>query len=196
MKTLAIIGRILFALPFGVMGVNHFLMKDYFLLMKTSFIPGGGFTILLTGFILIVACILIIMNKFIKTVCYCLAGLLLIFILTIHIPGLSTTDWQIVLYSTVLTNTIHTMFSSSGLCSNITMLLCRQVFSIVSTTNSWKRRSISHCLWKSLFITHWARTGKSASRATLYVHYTIKLWSNRHDYRHYSGSWRQQRATA
>ena len=95
MKNLAIIGRILFALPFGVMGVNHFLMKDYFLLMKTSFIPGGGFTILLTGFILIVACILIIMNKFIKTVCYCLAGLLLIFILTIHIPGLSTTDWQI-----------------------------------------------------------------------------------------------------
>jgi len=95
MKNLAIIGRVLFALPFGVMGVNHFLMKNYFLGIISSFIPGGGFTILLTGFILILACILIIMNKFIKTVCYSLAGLLLIFIVTIHIPGLSTSDWQI-----------------------------------------------------------------------------------------------------
>ncbi|MDD4969455.1 MAG: hypothetical protein PHT07_08500 [Paludibacter sp.] len=95
MKNLAVIGRVLFALPFGVMGVNHFLMKNYFLGIMSSFIPGGGFTILLTGFILILACILIIMNKFIKTVCYSLAGLLFIFIVTIHIPGLYTSDWQI-----------------------------------------------------------------------------------------------------
>ena len=95
MKNLAIIGRILFALPFGVMGVNHFIMKNYFLGLMSSFIPGGGFTILLTGFILILACILIILNKFIKTACYSLAGLLFIFIITIHIPGLSTSDWQI-----------------------------------------------------------------------------------------------------
>jgi len=95
MKNLAIIGRILFALPFGVMGVNHFIMKNYFLGLMSSFIPGGGFTILLTGFILILACILIILNKFIKKACYSLAGLLFIFIITIHIPGLSTSDWQI-----------------------------------------------------------------------------------------------------
>jgi len=95
MKNLAIIGRILFELPFGVMGVNHFIMKNYFLGLMSSFIPGGGFTILLTGFILILACILIILNKFIKTACYSLAGLLFIFIITIHIPGLSTSDWQI-----------------------------------------------------------------------------------------------------
>jgi uncharacterized membrane protein YphA (DoxX/SURF4 family) len=95
MKNLAIIGRILFALPFGIMGLNHFLMKDYFLLMTSSFIPGGAYTILLTGLILILACILIIANKFIKTVCFSLAGLLFIFIITIHIPGLSTANWQI-----------------------------------------------------------------------------------------------------
>jgi len=95
MNKLAIIGRILFALPFGVMGVNHFLMKNYFLGLMSSFIPGGGFTILLTGFILILACVLIIMNKFLKTVCYSLAGLLFIFIVTIHIPGLSEANWQV-----------------------------------------------------------------------------------------------------
>jgi uncharacterized membrane protein YphA (DoxX/SURF4 family) len=95
MKNLAIIGRILFALPFGIMGVNHFLMKDYFIGIMSTFIPGGAYTILLTGFLLILACIFIIANKFIKTVCYSLAGLLFIFIVTIHIPGLSTANWQI-----------------------------------------------------------------------------------------------------
>lgn len=97
MKKLAIIGRILFALPFGVMGVNHFLMKDYFLGMMSSFIPGGAYTILLTGLILILASVLIMLNQFIKTVCYSLAGLLFIFIITIHIPGLSSANWQIAL---------------------------------------------------------------------------------------------------
>ena len=97
MKNLALIGRILFALPFGIMGLNHFLMKDYFLGMMTSFIPGGAYTILLTGFLLILASICIILNKFVKTVCYSIAGLLFIFIITIHIPGLSSVDWQIAL---------------------------------------------------------------------------------------------------
>jgi len=95
MKNLAIIGRILFALPFGVMGLNHFLMKDYFLGIMSSFIPGGAYTILLTGFLLILASILIMLNQFLKTVCFSLAGMLFVFIITIHIPGLSTANWQI-----------------------------------------------------------------------------------------------------
>jgi putative oxidoreductase len=95
MKNLAIIGRILFALPFGVMGLNHFLMKDYFLGIMSSFIPGGAYTILLTGFLLILASILIMLNQFLKTVCFSLAGILFVFIITIHIPGLSTANWQI-----------------------------------------------------------------------------------------------------
>jgi putative oxidoreductase len=93
MKNIATIGRILFALPFGIIGLNHFLMKDIFLGMMTSFSPGEGFTILLTGAILIAASILIILNKFIKIVCFTLAGLLLLFIMTIHIPHLlNSTD--------------------------------------------------------------------------------------------------------
>ena len=95
MKNLAIIGRILFALPFGVMGVNHFIIKDYFLGIMSSFIPGGAYTILLTGFLLILASILIMLNQFLKTVCFSLAGILFLFIITIHIPGLSTANWQI-----------------------------------------------------------------------------------------------------
>jgi len=97
MKNLAILGRILFALPFGIMGLNHFLMKDYFLGMMSSFIPGGAYTVLLTGAILILASILIILNFNLKLVCYGIALLLLIFILTIHIPQLYTSNWQIAL---------------------------------------------------------------------------------------------------
>jgi len=81
-------GRILFALPFGVIGINHFIVSDFFNGMLTTFIPGGGFMILFTGACLIAASISIILKKYIKLSCLLLALLLLIFILTIHIPQL------------------------------------------------------------------------------------------------------------
>jgi len=97
MKNLAIIGRILFALPFGIIGLNHFLMTNVFLGMMSSFIPGGAYTVLMTGAILILASICIIFNKYVKIICFVLAGLLFIFILTIHIPGLFTTNSEFAL---------------------------------------------------------------------------------------------------
>jgi putative oxidoreductase len=92
MKNISIIGRILFGLPFGILGLNHFFMKDFYLGQLTSFIPGGGYTILLVGFALIVASVSIMWNKYIKIACYCLAFLLLVFILTIHIPNIFLTS--------------------------------------------------------------------------------------------------------
>jgi uncharacterized membrane protein YphA (DoxX/SURF4 family) len=97
MKTLSTIGRILFALPFGIMGINHFLMTDMLIGMMSSFIPGGGFTILLTGAMLFTASVFIILNKYVKIACFWLAGLLFLFITTIHIPHLFTDNWQIAL---------------------------------------------------------------------------------------------------
>ncbi|MEI6764820.1 MAG: DoxX family protein [Bacteroidota bacterium] len=97
MKILTVIGRILFALPFGIIGLNHFFMTDFFLGMMSSFIPSGGYTILLTGVFLIAASISIMLNKFIRITCFCLAGLLLIFIATIHIPGLFTANAELAL---------------------------------------------------------------------------------------------------
>ncbi|HZX61868.1 MAG TPA: hypothetical protein VFE66_01565 [Bacteroidales bacterium] len=88
MKHLTTIGRILFALPFGILGLNHFLMKSYYLGMVSTFIPGGGYTIIITGLALIAACISIIAKKYIQLSCLLLALLLFIFILTIHVPAL------------------------------------------------------------------------------------------------------------
>jgi putative oxidoreductase len=88
MKKITTLGRILFALPFAIFGINHFLMTDYYLGMLTSFIPLGAYTIILTGIMLIVASISIITKKFVRFSTIMLAILLFIFIITIHIPHL------------------------------------------------------------------------------------------------------------
>jgi putative oxidoreductase len=88
MKKIATAGRILFAIPFAIFGINHFLMMDYYLGMLTSFIPLGAYTIILTGIMLIAASISIISRKFVRFSTIMLAILLFMFIVTIHIPHL------------------------------------------------------------------------------------------------------------
>ena len=88
MKNLSTIGRILFAIPFAIFGLNHFLFLDFYIGTVSSFIPLGPYTIILTGIFLILASLSIIFNKYIKVSTILLSVLLLIFILTIHIPGL------------------------------------------------------------------------------------------------------------
>jgi uncharacterized membrane protein YphA (DoxX/SURF4 family) len=93
MKKLTTAGRILFALPFAVFGINHFLMIDYYMGMLTSFIPQTAYVMILTGIMLIAASISIISGKFIKLSTIMLSVLLFLFIITIHIPHLfSETD--------------------------------------------------------------------------------------------------------
>jgi putative oxidoreductase len=88
MKQLTAVGRILFALPFAVFGINHFIMLNYYVGMLTSFIPLGAYTIILTGIMLIAASVSIISKKFVKISTIALAIMLFIFIITIHIPHL------------------------------------------------------------------------------------------------------------
>jgi putative oxidoreductase len=88
MKNLTTAGRILFALPFVIFGINHFIMKEYYVGMLTSFIPLGSYTIILTGILMITAGISIITKKYVKLATILLALMLFIFIVTIHIPHL------------------------------------------------------------------------------------------------------------
>jgi hypothetical protein len=90
MKKLTTIGRILFAIPFALFGINHFLMLDYYLGMLTSFVPLGAYTIILTGIMLMAVSISIITKVLVKFSTLLLAILLFIFIITIHIPHLFT----------------------------------------------------------------------------------------------------------
>ena len=82
------VGRVLFAVPFLVLGLNHFLMIDYFIGMLNSFFPGRIYTILLTGALLVACSISIMIKKYVQLCCYILAVLLVLFILVIHIPGM------------------------------------------------------------------------------------------------------------
>jgi uncharacterized membrane protein YphA (DoxX/SURF4 family) len=88
MKNITTIGRILFAIPFALFGINHFLMTDYYVGTLTSFVPLGAYTIIITGIMLIVVSISIITKKFVKFSTLMLAILLFVFIVTIHIPHL------------------------------------------------------------------------------------------------------------
>lgn len=88
MKKMTAIGRILFAIPFALFGINHFLMTDYYVGMLTSFVPQGAYTIIIVGLLLIGASISIISKKYVRTSTIMLACLLFIFIATIHIPHL------------------------------------------------------------------------------------------------------------
>jgi putative oxidoreductase len=90
MKRMTTIGRILFAIPFAIFGINHFLMTDYYVGMLTSFIPLGAYTIILTGIMLIATSISILFSKYVKISTILLAILLFMFIVTIHIPHLLT----------------------------------------------------------------------------------------------------------
>jgi putative oxidoreductase len=88
MKNLNYIGRIFLAIPFVIFGINHFIMYDVFIGMLSSFIPNSVYLIFMSGAIMIISGIAIIINKQVLLFCYILAGLLIIFILTIHIPAM------------------------------------------------------------------------------------------------------------
>ena len=88
MNKITTIGRILFALPFAFFGINHFIMMDYYMGMLTSFIPRTAFVMILTGLMLIAASISIITSKYVRLSTLLLAGLLFVFIVTIHVPHL------------------------------------------------------------------------------------------------------------
>lgn len=88
MKKMTAIGRILFAIPFLLFGINHFLMTDYYVGMLTSFVPNGAYSIIIVGVVLILTSISIITKKYVRISTIILACLLFIFIITIHIPHL------------------------------------------------------------------------------------------------------------
>ena len=105
MNALSIIGRILYALPFAVFGINHFIMKDFYMGELTSFIPFGGYMILLTGVLLILTSLSIITKKYIQASTLTLAVLLLLFIATIHIPQLFEPDKKMIALIALLKDT-------------------------------------------------------------------------------------------
>lgn len=88
MKILNSLARIVFAIPFLFFGIGHLSMAKNMSAMVPSYIPGGIFWIYFTGACMILAAVSFIINRMTKLSGILIALMLLIFILTIHLPGL------------------------------------------------------------------------------------------------------------
>ncbi|MCH2450083.1 MAG: hypothetical protein MK198_08040 [Gracilimonas sp.] len=82
---IANIGRYMYALPFAIFGLLHFMNANAMSGMVP--IPGGVFWVYLTGVALIGAATAIIIQQKVSIVALLLGIMLLIFVLSIHLPG-------------------------------------------------------------------------------------------------------------
>lgn len=89
---LARAARVLFALPFAIFGLFHFLNASAMAGMVP--VPGGVFWIYFTGAALIAGSIGIITGFLGRLAALGLSALLVTFILGIHLPGLSNPEMQ------------------------------------------------------------------------------------------------------
>lgn len=80
------VARLLFAIPFGIFGIIHFLTGADTAGMVPDFIPGGVVWVYLTGTALIGACVCIVAQIQVRLVSLLLALMLFIFALTVHLP--------------------------------------------------------------------------------------------------------------
>ncbi len=78
--------RAIFAIPFAVFGVMHLMSADKMQGMVPAYVPGGVIWVYITGVLLILGAAGFIINKSVQLAGYLLGGLMLIFILTIHLP--------------------------------------------------------------------------------------------------------------
>jgi uncharacterized membrane protein YphA (DoxX/SURF4 family) len=86
------LGRILYALPFAVFGLFHFMNASAMAGMVP--LPGGVFWVYLTGVALIAASISMLIGKYARLAALLLGVMLLIFALSIHLPNLLGGDQQ------------------------------------------------------------------------------------------------------
>ena len=90
MKQYHLISRIaiyLLSVVLFVFGVFHFLHPHDLLVFVPSFMPGGILWVYFVGGAFILVAISFLTNKMVKIAGYVLAVLLIVFILTIHIPN-------------------------------------------------------------------------------------------------------------
>lgn len=85
METLKKVSRILFGIVFGVFGILHFLNAGSMAGMVP--IPGGTFWVYLTGAAFLAVCVSFLIEKKVRLAGILLGVLLLIFVLSIHLPA-------------------------------------------------------------------------------------------------------------
>lgn len=80
-------GKIIYALPFGVFGIIHLIAGDKMVGIVPSFLPGDVIWVYLAGLALLATSISMLTGKMEKAATMLLGVLMLIFVLTVHLPG-------------------------------------------------------------------------------------------------------------
>jgi uncharacterized membrane protein YphA (DoxX/SURF4 family) len=93
-KILNFLGRLIYSLPFLGFGVGHLMNAGKMAGMVPAMFPGGVFWIYFTGVAMILAALAIITGKQGRNACFGIALMLLVFIVTIHLPGMSNPQTQ------------------------------------------------------------------------------------------------------
>ena len=102
---MSILGRVLYALPLAVFGALHFMSANMMAGMVPAYVPGGVIWVYVTGAALILAAIAILFNRMVGLAGLLLGIMLLSFVLTIHLPGLSNPDTAMMSMPNVLKDT-------------------------------------------------------------------------------------------
>ncbi|MFO7846101.1 MAG: hypothetical protein R6V27_06040 [Balneolaceae bacterium] len=89
-STLRKTGRYLFAIPFAIFGLFHFMNAGDMAGMVP--LPGGVFWVYLTGLALVAAAVSFAIEKKVRLAGILLGIMLLIFVLSIHLPGVIGAD--------------------------------------------------------------------------------------------------------
>jgi uncharacterized membrane protein YphA (DoxX/SURF4 family) len=89
-EKLALVARILFAVPLGAFGMSHLFHAQMMVRMLPVWLPGGVFWIYLTGLCLILACMAFVTKIQVEKAAICLVALLLVFVFTLHIPAIKS----------------------------------------------------------------------------------------------------------
>lgn len=91
MKTLA---RYLFAIPFLVFGLFHFMNTSAMTGMVPDWLPGNAFWVIITGLALVAAAVSMMIRVWDYWASLLLALMLILFVIMIHLPGATDGNQQ------------------------------------------------------------------------------------------------------
>lgn len=83
---------VVFAIIMGIFGIFHLFNASNMVEVVPKWLPGGVIWVYVTGVGFILAAIAILINVQTKLACYLLAGMLLVFIVAIHVPAMMEGD--------------------------------------------------------------------------------------------------------
>ena len=87
LNSLTGLGKWLFIVPFAIFGFFHLTGADKMSGMVPSYLPGGAIWVYLTGLGQLAFAISVVLGKYDKLAAVLVALMLIVFILTVHLPG-------------------------------------------------------------------------------------------------------------